>query len=237
MQTKLDQPPWKNGQHQTPETRPQLQTLRKKRSWTLQETMAIRRCRNRSKDLSHGGRWWYSLGRAVSYCYENRTFVTEFSSESTSDGPICCTQVRPPCYILHVLSIAREMARSYDGGRGGRCNGEQRRDSVWLQGRDLNKNTVLYLLVSILLQPRDAVGWSLETLLQIFLCHNIHHSVEGFLNVKKNNTPTGQTLENNEGWKIWGLQTTSGDGRRGDWRELSDMSLHFVIYPVKLQHR
>jgi len=26
IQTKLDQPPWKNGQHQTSETRPQLQT-------------------------------------------------------------------------------------------------------------------------------------------------------------------------------------------------------------------
>jgi hypothetical protein len=43
-------------QHQTPETRPQLQTLRKKRPWTPQETMAMRRCRNRSNDLIHGGR-------------------------------------------------------------------------------------------------------------------------------------------------------------------------------------
>ena len=33
-QTKLDQPSWKNGQHETPETRPRLQILRKKRSWT-----------------------------------------------------------------------------------------------------------------------------------------------------------------------------------------------------------
>jgi hypothetical protein len=32
LKTKLDQPPWKNGQHQTPETRPQLHTSRKKRS-------------------------------------------------------------------------------------------------------------------------------------------------------------------------------------------------------------
>ena len=40
----------------TPETRPQLQTSRKKRSWTLRETMAMRRCRNRSNDLIHGGR-------------------------------------------------------------------------------------------------------------------------------------------------------------------------------------
>ena len=32
IQTKLDQPPRKNGQHRTPETRPQLQTPRKKRS-------------------------------------------------------------------------------------------------------------------------------------------------------------------------------------------------------------
>jgi len=47
----------KNGQHQTPETRPQLQTSRKKRSWTPQGTMAMRRCRNRSNDLIHGGRW------------------------------------------------------------------------------------------------------------------------------------------------------------------------------------
>ena len=59
MQTKLDQPPWKNGQHQTPETHPQLQTSRKKRSWTPQETMATRRCRNKSNDLIHGGRWWW----------------------------------------------------------------------------------------------------------------------------------------------------------------------------------
>ena len=38
----------------TPETRPQLQTSRKKRSWTSQETMALRRCRCRSNDLIHG---------------------------------------------------------------------------------------------------------------------------------------------------------------------------------------
>jgi len=50
---------WKNGQHQTPDTPPQLQTLRKKRLWTHQETMAMRRCRNRSNDLIHGGRWWW----------------------------------------------------------------------------------------------------------------------------------------------------------------------------------
>ena len=66
-QTKLDQPSY--WQHQTPETRPQLQTSRKKRSWTPQETMATRRCRNRSNDLIHGGgggggrrrrrRWWW----------------------------------------------------------------------------------------------------------------------------------------------------------------------------------
>ena len=57
IQTKLDQPSWNNRQHQTPETRPQLQTSRKKRSWTPQETMAMRRCRNRSNDLNHGGGW------------------------------------------------------------------------------------------------------------------------------------------------------------------------------------
>jgi len=39
-----------------PETRPQLQTSRKKRSWTPQETMAMRRCRNRPNNLIHGGR-------------------------------------------------------------------------------------------------------------------------------------------------------------------------------------
>jgi len=33
-QTKLGQPSWKNGQHQTPETCSQLQTSRKKKSWT-----------------------------------------------------------------------------------------------------------------------------------------------------------------------------------------------------------
>ena len=59
IQTKLNQPTWKNGQHQTPETRPQLQTSRKKRLWTPQETMAIRRCQNRSNDLTHGERWWW----------------------------------------------------------------------------------------------------------------------------------------------------------------------------------
>ena len=59
---KLDQTSWKNGQQQTPETHPQLQTSRKKRSWKPQETMAMRRCRNRSNDLIHGGRrrrWWW----------------------------------------------------------------------------------------------------------------------------------------------------------------------------------
>jgi len=33
-----------------------VQTSRKKRPWTAQETMAMRRCRNRSNDLIHGGR-------------------------------------------------------------------------------------------------------------------------------------------------------------------------------------
>jgi len=56
IQTKLDQPSRKNGQHQTSETRPQLQTYRKKRSWTPQETMATRQCRKSSSDLIHGGR-------------------------------------------------------------------------------------------------------------------------------------------------------------------------------------
>ena len=57
IQTKLDQPPRKNEQHQTPEIRPHLQTPGKNGSWTPQETMATRRCRNRSNDLIHGGRW------------------------------------------------------------------------------------------------------------------------------------------------------------------------------------
>jgi len=59
IQTKLDQPPRKNGHHQTPKTRPHLQSPRKKGSRTLQETMATRRCRNRSNDLIHWGRWWW----------------------------------------------------------------------------------------------------------------------------------------------------------------------------------
>ena len=59
IQTQLDQPSWKNGQHQTSETRPQLQTSRKKRSWMTWETMATRRCRNRSSDPIHGRRWWW----------------------------------------------------------------------------------------------------------------------------------------------------------------------------------
>jgi hypothetical protein len=58
-QTKLDQPSWKNERHQIPETRPQLQTSRKKRSWKPQEMTATRRCWNRSNDLIHGGRWWW----------------------------------------------------------------------------------------------------------------------------------------------------------------------------------
>ena len=45
-------------------SRLQLQTSRKKRSWTPHETMAMRRCRNRSNDLILGGRrrrrrWWW----------------------------------------------------------------------------------------------------------------------------------------------------------------------------------
>jgi len=56
IQTKLDQPPRKNGQHQTLEIRPHLQTPGKKEPRTPQETMATHRCRNRSNDLIHGGR-------------------------------------------------------------------------------------------------------------------------------------------------------------------------------------
>ena len=63
IQTKLDQPLWKYGLHQTPETRPQLKTSRKKRPWTTQETMAMRRRRNMSNDLMHGERWWWSKSK------------------------------------------------------------------------------------------------------------------------------------------------------------------------------
>ena len=49
-----------NGQHQTAETCPHLQTSGKKGSWTTQEKIATRRCRNRSNDLIHGSRWlWW----------------------------------------------------------------------------------------------------------------------------------------------------------------------------------
>jgi len=47
---------WTTPDSRTPETCPQLQTSRKKRSWTPQETIAMRRCRNTSNDLIHGGR-------------------------------------------------------------------------------------------------------------------------------------------------------------------------------------
>jgi len=53
IQTKLDQPPWKNGQHQTDETRTQLRTTRKKQPWTPQETTVMRRSKNRSNDTNH----------------------------------------------------------------------------------------------------------------------------------------------------------------------------------------
>ena len=49
-------PPHHHNKVATPETSPQLQTSRKERSWTPQETMAMRRCRNRSNDLINGGR-------------------------------------------------------------------------------------------------------------------------------------------------------------------------------------
>ena len=63
IQTKLDQPPWKNGQYQTPEIRPHRQTPGKKGLQMPQATMATRRCWNRSNDLIHGGGlWWWLLG-------------------------------------------------------------------------------------------------------------------------------------------------------------------------------
>ena len=44
IQTKLEQPLWKNGKQQTRGTPPQIQTPRTNRSWSPQETMAKRRC-------------------------------------------------------------------------------------------------------------------------------------------------------------------------------------------------
>ena len=67
-QTKLDQPPRKSGQHQTAETRPHLQTQKKKGSRTPQEKMVPRWCRKRSNALIHGGRWWWLLLLLVVKC-------------------------------------------------------------------------------------------------------------------------------------------------------------------------
>ena len=65
--------------HQTAETRSQLQTSRKKRSWTLQQTVAMRRCRNRSKDLIHGGRWWrWWLWCSELYQYVYRSLPVDY---------------------------------------------------------------------------------------------------------------------------------------------------------------
>jgi hypothetical protein len=46
----------KHALNYKPRGSPQLQTSRKKRSWMPQETIAMRRSRNRSNDLIHGGR-------------------------------------------------------------------------------------------------------------------------------------------------------------------------------------
>ena len=77
IETELDQPSWKNGQYQTSETRPQLQTSGQKRSWTPQEKMATPRCRNRSNELIHGGRWWWWLSVLDRTRTCGRYFLTE----------------------------------------------------------------------------------------------------------------------------------------------------------------
>jgi len=84
IQTKLDQPPRKNGQHQTPETLPHLQTPRKKGSWTPQETMEMRRCRNMSNDLIHGGRWWRKCFEFLYRPYLKHFLFLEEISEALS---------------------------------------------------------------------------------------------------------------------------------------------------------
>jgi hypothetical protein len=77
IQTELDQPSRRNGQHQTAETRPQLQTSREKRSWTPQEKMATARCRNRSNDLIYGERrWWWPLSSTEVKHYWSLTYTS-----------------------------------------------------------------------------------------------------------------------------------------------------------------
>jgi hypothetical protein len=53
----------------------------------------------------------------------------------------------------------------------------------------------------------------------MFLCHNIHQSIEGIFNVKNNYTPTGQTLENNgEKFGVFPrLQVTGGVEMEGSY--------------------
>jgi len=88
IQTNLDQPPRKNGHHQTAEILPHLQTPGKKGSRTPQETMATRRWRNRSNDLIHEGRWWwwwYVYNWAIVIC----TFLPAVFL--TKNHRTCCT--------------------------------------------------------------------------------------------------------------------------------------------------
>jgi hypothetical protein len=59
--------------------RPQLQTLRKKRSWTPQETMATHRCRNRSDDSNP----WRKMMMILINLYMLRVTMYPSSGETT----------------------------------------------------------------------------------------------------------------------------------------------------------
>ena len=83
-------------------TSSQLQTSRKKRSWTPQETMAMRRCRNRSNDLIHEGRWWWwwwwwILGKNLGLLPERMYHVKSDSSKCRY------TNTLPPCLITATI--------------------------------------------------------------------------------------------------------------------------------------
>ena len=122
-----DQPSWKNGQHQTPETRPQPQTSRKKWSWTPQETMAMRRCRNRSNDLIHGGRWWWShriLRNKVFFLIHTGKCLRQCARWLISNASSLCSKVSlfSSRSLGHTFQFLR--LRSFSGPQGnlyGRC--------------------------------------------------------------------------------------------------------------------